>query len=180
MIKKTIGIIILGIVAFVAGLWIGVRYLGSTQTQLAGSSPTGSTYQGATLPAITMNLSVPTGTTTSISNNSGNDQYVTSVDVGCEKVGSSNTAYTGTGLANLQLTIGTSSAPVTANFVPSIAVASNFNISTSTPNFVLASSSPSIATSSNGLIWNAGSVLVISFNATNTAQCTVGVGTIGS
>jgi hypothetical protein len=142
-----------------------------------GTSATGSSFGNATkaVPVIALANPGANGTTTSYLNSSPNDYYITNQEASCEKLGTSQTAYTGTGLAALTFTIATSSTanPATnsnPNTLPVITVA------TTTGNFVISSSTagtPGVTNVSN--IWAAGSYLTVTANATNTATCSVGV-----
>lgn len=119
------------------------------------------------------------GTSTSLYNSDSFTRYVTTVHTTCTDVGTSKTAYTGAGLANLTLRVSTSSteAPATnsnGNWLAAI------NVATSSAYYQLASSTPGIATSSAWALWSSGSYMTFTFNATNTAACTVGVEYIGS
>lgn len=146
-----------------------------------GASPAGSTFNDSKQASVAINLASPgtNGTSTSMINTDGNDRFITSEHAVCEGVGTSQTAYTGTGLASLTLKMATSTTAnptsnANTNTLPTITV------STSTPNFGISSST--IATPGNNLVgnvWLAGSPLTITANATNTAVCTVGVSYVG-
>lgn len=183
--KNYIKYIVVGLVCLLVGGYVGTHYLGS-KAQLAGASPTGATFSSAKLPAIVMNLTSSTGTSSSILNTTGNDQYITALKVGCEVVGTSLTAYTGTGLSKLTLSFATSStASPTSNGNANVIGSSAMTVSTSTAQFTEASSTASNGSTSPGSslvsnIWGAGTYLTITANATNTAQCTVGVDTLSS
>jgi len=162
------------VVLFVA---IGAYFYPGASTSLLGASPSGATFGDAKIASIAINLAAPgtNATSSSILNTDSNDRFIMSEEIGCEGVGTSKTAYTGTGLASLTLTMATSStaAPTAngnANTLPVI------TIGTSTPNFVIASSTagtPGTNLVSN--IWAAGSYLTITANATNTAACSAGI-----
>lgn len=125
-----------------------------------------------------VNLAAPgaNATSSSILNNTGVDIYPVAIDVGCEGVGTSKTAYTGAGLAALTLSVGTSSTAAPAA-VPANLLVNGYTIGTSTANFTMASTTSVIGnTAATGIgIWPAGSYMTFWFNATNTAICTVGV-----
>lgn len=172
------------IVAIVALASATLAYIeGHNTTEVAvTTSPSGTTFQTAKTALVAINLASPGsgGTSTSMLNTDSNDRFIYSTDVGCEGVGTSKTAYTGTGLSSLTLTMATSStaAPATNGNTNTLPVVT---IGTSTPNFVIASSSagtPGINLVSN--IWATGSYLTITANATNTALCTAGVKYFGS
>jgi hypothetical protein len=159
-------------------LALGIFYFGMSKSSVQGTaSPQGTSLNDTKQAAVTINLANPgaNATSTSILNTDGNDRFITSEHAVCEGVGTSQTAYTGAGLASLTLKMATSStaAPTTnanTNTLPTVTV------STTTPNFGISSST--VATPGNNLVsnvWAAGSYLTISANATNTALCTVGV-----
>lgn len=169
--------VIVAIVCLGAGYFIG-KSLNSSQVSVA-ASPTGTTFATPKLAIAVISLATPgaNGTSTSILNSSANDYYVNNVRAACEGIGTSKTAYTGTGLAALTFAIATSStsAPATnsnTNYVGGIA----FTVSTSTTTFELSSSTAAApGTSITNVIWASGSYMTITANATNTAACTVGV-----
>lgn len=168
--------------ALIGGLLVAIVALLLILPRLTqAASPAGSQFGDSKQAAVAINLSAPgvNATSTSLINTDGNDRFITSEKAVCEGVGTSKTAYTGTGLSAITLTLATST---TAN------PASNANtntlpvitIGTSTPNFGISSST--VGTPGNNLvsnIWLAGSALTITANATNTATCTVGVDYIG-
>lgn len=144
-----------------------------------GASPTGSTFTAEQQASVTVNFA--TATSTFIQNVSGNDYYVTATKILCNGVGSSNTPYTGTGLASWQFTVGTSSTNVAGfTFHPYAGTMVNFAVATATPQLIVASSTLATATSSIPSIWPAGSFMEFQSNATNTAVCTIGVNVTGS
>lgn len=174
--------IIVGIVvALVAG--VAGYLLGHTPSVSVTTSPTGSTFSTAKTALVAINLANPgsTGTSTSILNTDSNDRYITSVEAGCTGVGTSKSAYAGVGLAALTLTMATSStaAPATNGNVNTLQ--SIITIGTSTPNFVISSSTAGgVGNNLVSNIWASGSYLTITSNATNTAVCTAGVKYFGS
>jgi hypothetical protein len=172
------------VISFVVGLLVGFFVYALlhpaviTQTT-AGASPTGSTFTTAKFAAVTINLANTgqNGTSTSIINTDTNSRYVSSVKVGCTGVGTSLTAGNGTGLASLQLSIGTTSTSNPVSFVSGNPVVSGMVIATTTSNYFISSSTSGLT---NGSIWGAGMPMTFSWNATNTAVCTEGVEYIGS
>lgn len=147
-----------------------------------GASPSGAAFGDAKDAVTVINLANPgaNGTTTSYLNPTPNDWYIKSEVVACEGLGTSQTAYTGTGLASLTFKMATSSTanPATngnTNTLPTVTV------STSTPNFVISSSTAGTPGNNNvSNIWAAGSYLTVTANATNTAACSVGVDYLSS
>lgn len=174
------------VVAVLLGIFIGYEIFSNHGTkEVFGASPTGATFNTQPAYLIVMNLSNSTGTSTSILNSSPNDYYILNEQVGCESVGTSKTAFTGAGLAALTLSFATSSvsAPNTnnnGNIIGSTAL----TVSTTTPYFTYSSTTATNGTTPGSTlvsnIWSAGSYLTVTANATNTAQCTVGVNTISS
>lgn len=172
------------IIAFVTAIVMGAIFLvfapkGSTIVT-AGSSPQGTTVNSAKFAGASgVALATPgaNATSTSILNTDANDRLITGIRMSCEKVGTSQTAYTGAGLATWQITVGTTSTaapaatPVGFNEVGGV----SYVISTSTPNFALATTTPQVGgLSSTTVVWAAGSNLTFFSNATNTAICTLG------
>ena len=153
------------------------------QNVIAGS-PSGTTSSIANFAGIVINLANPgsNATTSSILNGDAGDRYITSIKVGCEGVGSSNTAYTGAGLASLQFKFATSATaqPISLTNTNLIGGAA-LTISTSTVTYTIASSTAGVVgTGTTGNpsivnIWPAGTYVAFSSNATNTASCTIGV-----
>lgn len=148
------------------------------------ASPTGATYITGNFAGAVINTANPgpNATSTSILNATSNDYYVSAVKVGCVNVGTSQTAYTGTGLAanGWNITVATSSTPAPANLVGFADVAKTLSLSTSTVDLLVSSSTLLTATSSLAMEWPAGSYMTFFLNATNTALCTVGVDYFGS
>lgn len=150
-------------------------------SQPLGQSSSGTTFNTAKFAGVSVNLASPgaNGTSTSILNGDANDRYVTAVKVGCSGVGTSNTAYTGTGLANLLLTVATSSTAAPATLIGFADVVQNMTIPTTTTRALVASSTSGsnapAASSSLQAVWPAGAYMTFSTNATNTATCIFGV-----
>ncbi len=166
----------------VAILGVAVYLFKGPTDNAVATSPAGSTFSTGKSYGVAINLASAgtNGTSTSITNNDASDRYVTGFRVACENVGTSKTAYTGTGLASLQLSIGTTTSAAPATFSSVFPVALNYVISTSTVNVVVASSTTQTATSSNAMVWPMGISMTFATNATNTAVCTVAVDTLAS
>lgn len=163
---------ILGSVAF-----FGFSPFGKEVVQQFGSSTQGSTNTTAKQASVLgVALATPgaNATSTSILNPAGQDVYVTSFKVGCERVATSLTAYTGTGLATLTVTAATSSTAAPAANTNANA-AGLITIATSTVQFVESSSTASAGNSAINYIWAAGSYMTFTTNATNTAVCSFGI-----
>lgn len=158
---------ILGAIAF-----FGYSPFLKTVVQQFGS-PVGTTLNTQKQASIIFAL---TATSTSILNPFGQTVYVLGPQIACNNVGSSRTLVTGTGIASLTLLIGTSSvSDVNQAATSSAAEVGNLTIATSTPNFLLASSTMQTATSSYATVWGATEYMTFQANATNTAICTAGV-----
>lgn len=169
--------IIVAIVAMVIGGIVGYNSH-SNKALVGAASATGTTNSTSKIFSKVMDLSTANSTTTSIQNNSGVDYAVTSSFAFCNTVGTSKTAYTGTGLANLIITGATTSAAVTGNLADyNSNTGTSLTIGTSTVNSY-ASSTAESALPGTGRIIPAGAYYTFSSNATNTASCTVGVNVI--
>lgn len=174
--------------ALVGALLVGMAIYGGYQYPIYHApsgqvqSSAGTNYNSAKFAGTTISLATPGAgaTSTSILNTDSVDRIVTTFKVGCEGVGTSQTAYTGAGLASLQVSIGTTTAANPSSFLSSAAIALNYVLGTSTPALIVASSTLATATSSLASIWPAGTYETFFFNATNTAACTIGLDYIGS
>lgn len=179
-----------GILALVAVLLIGAAMYGaflSSQGAISFGSSAGTTFNTAKFAGIVMVPSVPgtNATTSSILNSDAGTRYVTNSKLACTGVGSSFTQVVGTGLANWQLTIGTTSTAAPATFTQSgiyAPVMPAFSIATNSASteVLVSSTTLATATSSKAVPWHSGEYMTFGFNATNTAACTVGVDYIGS
>lgn len=172
--------IYLGIIAvliLVGAVYGAYLYPASTTVFVQGTSPQGSTGRTSTQANIYgVNLANPgaNATSSSILNSSSNDYYITSLKVGCEGVGTSKTAYSGAALAALTLKVATSAtAAIATNGNTNVVGGGAITIGTSTPNFVLSTTTASGGNNNVYNIWGAGTYLTFTFNATNTAVCTV-------
>lgn len=176
--QKTL--LVLGLIVLIGAIYGGYVY--PVPQYLVGASPAGSTFATSKTAGVAVNLANPgaNGTSTSILNTDTNDRYVSSFHVGCENVGTSKTAYAGAGLANLQISIGTTTAPSPASFLSAAPVAVNFSIPTTTVDYLVSSSTLLTATSTLAAVWPTGTYMTFFFNATNTAACTAGVDYFGS
>ena len=170
---------ILGAVTFF-GFSPFIKLVQTFGTSAAGS--TGTTARQYNIYGVNLAAPGPNATSSSLLNSTGQDIYPTMVDVGCEQVQTSKTAYTGSGLAALTLSVGTSSTAA-PNVVPGNLLVNAYVIGTSTGNFVMASTTSVTGNtaSTTGIgIWPNGTYLTFWFNATNTAVCTVGVSAFSS
>lgn len=156
---------------------VGAYFYPKAPAPVLGTSTTGSSFGNATKAVTVIALPTPgaNGTTTSYLNASPNDYYISNEEAFCENLGTSKTAYTGTGLAALTFTIATSSTanPATNSNPNTLPV---ITVSTSTGNFFFSSSTagtPGVTNVSD--IWAAGTYITVTANATNTATCDAGV-----
>lgn len=146
--------------------------------QISGTTTQGGTGQTARQYNVYgVNLAAPgsNATTSSIVNNTGNDLFITGLKVGCENVGTSNTAYSGAGLASLTVYAATTSTSNPANVTNTNKVGGgNITIATSSSSFIQASTTALSGNSAWYSIWPNGTYLTFTTNATNTAVCTFG------
>lgn len=175
------------IIALVGALLIGYAIYGAyqypqTQVMVQGASSAGTNYNTAKFAGTVVSLATPGSgaTSTSMLNTDGVDRYVTAFKIACSGVGTSQTAYTGTGLSILGVSIGTTTAANPASFLSSAAIALNYSVGTTTQSVVVASSTTATATSSLAMVWPTNTYMTFFWNATNTAVCTEGVDYIGS
>lgn len=184
--KHSIALIVVALVAL--GAYFFPRSVYQTIVQqvpgqsLGAASPVGSNFSNAKFAGVTISLVTPgaNGTSTSILNTDVYDRYVTATKIGCQVVGTSQTAYTGAGLSSLQFSVGTTSTSAPGTHISWANVMKNFAVSTSTVDLLVSSSTLATATSTLASVWPTGSYMTFSTNATNTAQCTVGVDYFGS
>jgi hypothetical protein len=174
MLKQDIKILlaVVGIAAIVGGYFY-------PKFAFVGGAPTGSTYGTQKQASIVFAPATGSATSTSILNTDSTDRMVTIVQNVCGGVGTSQTAYTGAGLASLTLKAATTTTSAPA-IVSNTNLVESIVISTSTSDFVMASSTSSglvgtSAASLGSLRWPTNTYLTFFTNATNTAICTVGV-----
>jgi hypothetical protein len=152
----------------VAGAIYGA-YLYPQVSQLAGS-PVGTTFNTDKVAAVDMSPLTANATTTYLYNSDASDRIITDGFGSCGGVGTSGAAQGGAGgLAALVITMGTSSVG-TGNLPTTLA--GTFTIATSAPEAYTATTT---FTQVAARRWPSATYLGISFNATNTAACIVGV-----
>jgi hypothetical protein len=168
--NKKMLVITLAALALIGGAYL---YPKKTPSITVGTSPVGTEFGTAKIASINFSLASHLATSTSIFNNSQQDRIIKDTFVACDTVGTSKTAYTGAGLANLIIRIATT----TTN---SPAIVSNTNyignytaVATTSPVVYTASSTEGVITGYSR-VWPSQTYLTFSSNATNTAQCTVG------
>jgi len=170
--------IIVSAVAILAVLAIAT-FLLSKKPVSSGSAGVGATFNSAKIAEINMTPSTGTATSTSIYNGDDDDRIVTDAFASCSGIGTSYTAYTGTGLTSagllLKAATTTTSAPAS---VTNTNLAMSISIATTTPSDMY------VATSTYGTAywqrWGAGTYMTFFTNATNTAACSIGVHYIGT
>lgn len=166
--------------AVVAGLVAGVvvlTFAPKQVTEVAVGSPAGATFSTAKVAAISWTLATG-ATSTSVLNTDSSDRYVTTLNLGCQNVGNSFTPLTGAGLASLQVRAATTSTNAPAVISNTALVGgAPLTVSTSSAQILIASSTASGPNGTQNLsfVWTAGSYMTFWSNATNTAQCVVGV-----
>lgn len=176
------------LLSIVCALVIGIAIVGAyhypLQKQSAGgtNNAVGTTFSTAKVAQVNITPATGSATSSSILNNDATDRYIVSSFVSCNTVGTSKTAYTGTGLtsAGWLWRMSTSSAAITGAIADS-----NTNyaavdvVSTTTVDSFVSSTTEGIITGTTRT-WPTGTYLNIQPNATNTAVCTGGVYYIGS
>lgn len=187
----TKGLLGFGVVAGVFGLAAFFGYTPFLKVvdnvmQVAGTTPQGGTTSTAHFYSVATLLASPgaNATSSSIFNPTGSDLYISSIKAGCELVGTSQTAYSGIGLAALTVFAATSSTlnPSSNAFNANKVGGGNITIGTSTAFFAISTSTIGGANGSPNpyTVWPAASYLTFTTNATNTAQCTFGVDAFSS
>jgi len=174
-------------IAVLAGFFSGLTVHELTpapaaQVQQVGS-PTGSTFNTAKIAMINWTIAAVSGsngsaTTTSLYNGDSSDRIIQSVQFDCASVGTSKTAYTGAGLANLIFTAATTSSSAPAAITNANVVLST-SVSTSSTELYVSTTTPGLTGSAFVRRWASGSYLTFASNATNTAACTIGVSYFG-
>lgn len=142
-----------------------------------GNSSAGTTFNTQKIANIVWALS-SSATTTSIVNSDASDRVIEQVQYYCSGIGTSKTAFTGTGLAALIFTAATTSASAPASISTTNAFL-NTTIATSSTELFVASTTPGLTSTAINRVWASGSYITFSTNATNTASCTIGVTYMG-
>lgn len=171
--KISVGVVAVGAILGALAFFGLTPFVKNVINNIAGNVITGGTTANTSKVAeTTMNLTSGAATSTSILNTDAQDRIVINLETFCSAVGTSQTAYTGTGLAALTMTAATTS---TAN--PATITNTNsfgFTIATtSLETYISTSTNP--ANGADGRRWAAGSYMSFAANATNTAQCIVDV-----
>lgn len=164
------------IVSAVLAILVGVAIYGAYQypLQIASlGSPVGTTFSTRKMAAVNMTPSTSAASSTAVLNSDASARWVTSVDVACTGAGTSNAwPSTGGGLANLLLQMATSSTAAqsgNANLAANVTVATTSVFSQSASSTI----ATAVSTATDLYYWPAGVYMVYTFNATNTAACTV-------
>lgn len=164
---------ILGVLVLIGGIIGGYFY---PKLMALPGSPAGTTFNTAKVAAINISPLTSAATSSSILNTDASARWVKSVDTFCTGVGTSqawNSTGTGGGLAAWALTVATTSTAAqgsNTNYVGNITT-----IATSSSFEQSASSTVPTANSANTdlYFWPSNTYLTFTFNATNTAACTV-------
>ncbi len=163
-------------VALVIGTVLGYALSHQSNSVVANLAPTGTTNSTAKVLSIKMDLSSTAGTTTSIL--IPQDFAVANSFAFCTSLGYSSTTVAGLPLASLLIKGATTSTAVTGNLADyNTNYATQLVISTTT-SMSFASSTSESALVGNGRYLPSAAYYTFSANATNTAQCTVGVNVV--
>ncbi len=159
------------------GIFVGYE-IGSKSNDVTGFSAVGATTSTAKFYSAVMSLASGSATSTSILNSTGYDWGIQSSTVFCNGVGTSKTAYSGTGLANLVVLGATTSSAIT-NSLTSVNsnYGTNINVSTSTVISRNSTSTEGVIAGYSDVVPN-GTYYTFQPNATNTGSCTVGFNVI--
>lgn len=144
----------------------------------AGASPTGATFGDAKIAMVSMAPATSAASSTSIQNTDGNDRKIERYIVDCSNVGTSQTYLTGAGLTSTGWFASFATSSTAAQVTNASAQA--LPLSTSTPDVYNTLGTGTTTPTAAQRVWAAGSYLIITFNATNTASCTAGVSYIAS
>lgn len=163
---------IVSVVAVVVAIAIYGAYLFTQSDSLGVATPStaSTTNSTAKIASIAMTPSTSNASSSSLYNSDATDRIIESAFVTCSGVGTSLTYLTGAGLAGWQIKFATSSNGIQTGNLNQFVM----GISTSTPdvyNYTTGTTTPLDYVR----VWAAGSYLVPTFNATNTAACTAGV-----
>ncbi len=172
--------IIIAVVFALVGLGIGYFAFSSENVLTTVSTANDATFKTARIAEVGLSPASDTSTSTSILNTDSTDRVVTNAWYYCNVLGTSKTYLTGTGLANLIFRISTSSnstgyGVTNANYLLDSNVAT-----TSAGTSVYTSSSTTPFPDNTSRLWASGSYIRFYSNATNTAQCVIGVDYLAS
>lgn len=171
-----------GIIVAVVAIIGGYFYPGGSSTivnSFGAASPTGSTFNNAKIAMATVDLSAVAGTSTAILNGDVSDRIVSEGLFDCNTVGTSRTFSTGAGLSALTFTISTSSSATNNTNVNTNYILQT-DVATTSTELYSASGTPGLTGTAAIRRWATGSYLIIGSNATNTANCTIGVKYFGT
>lgn len=154
-------------------IWGGYKY---PKTILGVvSTPATSTFTSAKVAEVGFSPTTATATSTSILNSDSTDRVVTDSFYYCNGMGTSLTAYSGVGLANLIFTAATTSAASPIGLGNNNLVLSS-NVATSSAGASVYTASTTIPfPNDSSRLWASGSYMTFYSNATNTAACVIGV-----
>ena len=171
--KIVLGVVVLGVITY-----LGMSYPKSVTSVISLGSNSGTNTDAKQVEAVAWDLSTGTSTSVLIPSNMTASQF----QLSCTGVGTSQTAYTGTGLASVTIKLATTSTSYSSNTPTSNTLVSNTNLAVST---TLATSSAitTIASTTQAVggasgvsqLLLGGSYATFFTNATNTAVCNIGV-----
>lgn len=174
MTKKLL--VFLGAIVIVVAIAGGYKYPLQISQQNFGS-PVNTTFNSAKIAAVNMSPATAGATSTSILNTDTSARWFANYGMAaCTGVGSSQTFNTGAGLAALTLQVATTSV-ANLGLQGSTNYVMNLTVSTSTS---FSNSATSTQTTPAYSYWAPGTYLTFTFNATNTAACTVEVDYLAS
>lgn len=167
--KIVLAVVVLGVITY-----LGVSYPKQVNS-IVTLGAVGATFNDAKIAAVSMSPSTSAATSTFLTNNDAGGRWVSKVFANCTTVGGTSLSYlTGLGIANLNVQFATTSS---ATQIAPANLLGNLTVSTSTAWDMSASTTVASASqiTNDNYYWAAGSNLQLTFNATNTAACVVGV-----
>ena len=171
-------------IAFVLAVVIGVAIYGAYQYPkqiLALGSPVGATFGTAKIAAVNISPLTGAASSTSILNTDSSARWVKSTDAACTGVGTSFAFVGQAGIASWLLQAATTSQANNGlqgntNYVSNMIVGTSTSFSQSASSTVAST----LTFGTDNYYWPSGSYLTFTFNATNTAACTVSASYIAS
>jgi len=160
-------------------------YVAFFKASPAYGSAVGTKFNSAKIAAVNISPATAAATSTSLLNTDDSGRWVQSGFAACTGTGTSLTYLTGAGLTGLKVQAATTSVSSeglqgNVNYAMDLAIATSSsytNNATSTAQIASTTANGSFTGGTNPLwtYWPSNSYLTFTFNATNTAACTVGV-----
>lgn len=168
---------LIGAVIIGGAIWGG--YLYPIVSSPKAGSPVGATFNDGKVAQVNISPATLTSTSTSILNTDGSARWVADFGfTGCTTVGNSFTSVTGTGLAQWLVQAATTSVP-NQGLQGNTNYALNMTVATSSTSAAYLQSASSTVPAQQGY-WAPNTYMTFTFNATNTAACTVELDYIAS